>query len=116
MKSVAQRHCPRVLSCPALSPLRDDANFKFLPHMTTSQILNCLGLSFDIIGVIMLFKYGLPADVSRDGGIPMLWQDHDEDEKTRWIKYNFRSRGVGIDNYWFWFSNSFNDLVRHFSC
>lgn len=35
--------------------------------MTTSNILNIIGLCFDIIGVIMLFKFGLPPEINKNG-------------------------------------------------
>ena len=39
------------------------------------QQLNIIGLTFDIIGVIILFKYGLPAEVDKDGANYMVFQD-----------------------------------------
>lgn len=35
--------------------------------MTLSNIFNIVGLILDIIGVLMLFKYGIPPEVSKDG-------------------------------------------------
>ena len=60
--------------------------------MTHSQILNCIGLTFDIIGVIMLFKYGLPSDVNKHGHGFLILEQEDDDEKKKWKKYNFLSR------------------------
>lgn len=59
--------------------------------MTTSNILNIVGLSFDIIGVIMLFKFGLPADVNREGKRHLLLLHEDENEKKKAKTYDFLS-------------------------
>jgi len=65
--------------------------------MTTVQIINAVGLLFDISGVVILFKYGLPADVSRNGAIYKVYEQEDESEKRRWERYNSRSRiGLGL--------------------
>jgi hypothetical protein len=78
--------------------------------MTLAQILNCIGLTFDIIGVIMLFKYGLPSDINKDGHIGIILDQEDEDEKERWKKYNFFSRialTLVIVGFMFQFSSNF---------
>ncbi|MEZ4968762.1 MAG: hypothetical protein R2814_03695 [Flavobacteriaceae bacterium] len=56
------------------------------------NLINSIGLFFDIIGVVLLFKYGLPADISKDGSIRMIFQGTDHDEVNKWKKYNFWSR------------------------
>jgi len=40
----------------------------------------------------MLFKYGLPSDIDKDGHIGIIMEQEDEDEKNKWKKYNFFSR------------------------
>lgn len=60
-----------------------------------SSYLNIVGLCFDITGVIMLFKYGLPVDVDKGGYQYMVAEKQDEDEQKKWIKYEFRSK-VGL--------------------
>lgn len=59
------------------------------------SLLNTIGLVFDIMGVILLFKYGLPSNVRKDGGNVMLFQDTNQEEIKKWHKYNFWSR-VGL--------------------
>ncbi|NIK93642.1 hypothetical protein GZ212_15890 [Mangrovimonas sp. CR14] len=56
------------------------------------NLINSIGLIFDIIGVIMLFKYGLPADVSKDGYIGLAIQETNYEDIRKWKKYNFWSR------------------------
>ena len=63
--------------------------------MKTNQILNCIGLTFDIIGVLILFKFGLPSDVNQNGHIALIIEQEDEAEKRKWKKFNFLSR-VGL--------------------
>lgn len=60
--------------------------------MTSVQILNNIGLTLNIIGVIMLFKYGLPSEINKDGHIGLILEQEDENEKIKWKKYNFFSR------------------------
>ena len=39
-----------------------------------AHIINSLGLSFDIVGVVLLFRYGLPPEgVSRTGAQYFTW-------------------------------------------
>lgn len=60
--------------------------------MTTSQILNCIGLTIDIIGVIMLFIYGLATDINEEGHISIIIEQEDDEEKKKWKKYKYLSR------------------------
>jgi hypothetical protein len=55
--------------------------------MTTQQIINVIGLTFDIIGVLMLFKYGLPSDLNKNGHISMVLEQVDNDEIHKYKKY-----------------------------
>tara|TARA_R110000796_G_scaffold252631_3_gene389366 strand:- start:27960 stop:28196 length:237 start_codon:yes stop_codon:yes gene_type:complete len=61
----------------------------------TSNTINTIGLVFDIIGVLMLFKYGLPSEISKEGTVFLAVQKSDESEKKKWKKYNFWSK-VGL--------------------
>lgn len=63
--------------------------------MNMGKIMNTIGLLLDIFGVLILFKYGLPADVNKYGEIPMAFEGVDESEKRRYKKYEFRSR-IGL--------------------
>ena len=55
--------------------------------MTVSNILNIIGLILDILGVLMLFKYGLPPEVSKDGAVYLICIEHDEEEIKKARKY-----------------------------
>jgi hypothetical protein len=56
------------------------------------QTLNIIGLLFDISGVILLFIYGLPTDVIKDGIEPMHFGTKNKKEAEKYIKYKKRSR------------------------
>lgn len=60
--------------------------------MTTAQIINYIGLTFDIIGIIVLFKYGLPQEINKHGHGYLIVEQEDEEEKIKWEKYYFRSK------------------------
>lgn len=65
--------------------------------MTLQQFINCLGLTLDIFGVIILFKYGLPADVSKHGNGFLVVESINQKAIDKWNKYNIRSRvGLGL--------------------
>ncbi|MDB5226583.1 MAG: rane protein of unknown function [Bacteroidota bacterium] len=51
--------------------------------MGATQILNIIGLSFDIVGVLMLFKFGLPEQISRDGSIGIILEQSDPEETKK---------------------------------
>jgi hypothetical protein len=55
--------------------------------MTTQQIINVIGLTFDIIGVLMLFKYGLPSNLDKNGHISIVLEQVDDDEIHKYKKY-----------------------------
>lgn len=55
--------------------------------MTASNVLNIIGLILDIFGVLMLFKYGLPPEVSKDGAVYIICNEHDEEEIKKAKKY-----------------------------
>jgi hypothetical protein len=47
-------------------------------------VLNSAGLLLDIIGVVLLFKFGLPEDISRTGtGFLITHQDEDEVKRAK---------------------------------
>ena len=54
----------------------------------TPAYLNIGGLVLDIIGVIMLFKFGLPADIRRGGTRLLDLGDPDQEEKAKAIRYD----------------------------
>ncbi len=49
-----------------------------------SDIVNSVGLALDIVGVVLLFKFGLPPEVNRGGSIILSWdKDPDEAKKAK---------------------------------
>ncbi len=63
-----------------------------------SQCLNSLGLFLDIVGVILLFLYGLPANVDNTGTIFLVGPMPDSmkrETENKWKRYRFWSR-VGL--------------------
>lgn len=46
--------------------------------MTRAQLVNAIGLAFDIIGVLFLWKYGLPSPVNREGKSIAVYNVSDE--------------------------------------
>ena len=52
---------------------------------------NTIGLIFDIIVVLLLFKYVLTVNVSKEGTMNFVFEETDEEEKEKWKKYNFLS-------------------------
>lgn len=55
--------------------------------MELFQLINILGLTFDILGVILLFKFGLPSDLNKHGYIFKVMEQENDDEKIKWRKY-----------------------------
>lgn len=51
-----------------------------------------IGLLLDIIGAILIYKYGLPEEVSRSGTTVIIMEQEDEDEKLKALKYDKCSR------------------------
>jgi hypothetical protein len=54
--------------------------------------LSPVGLVFDIIGAIIIFKFGLPKEISRSGSISLVLEKEDEDEKALAKKYDNYSK------------------------
>jgi formate hydrogenlyase subunit 3/multisubunit Na+/H+ antiporter MnhD subunit len=57
--------------------------------------INSIGLVFDIIGVLLLFKFGLPSEISKTGSIGLSLEGTDYEEVKKWKKYNFWSK-IGL--------------------
>ena len=49
----------------------------------TQTTLNSLGLFLDIVGVVILIKFGLPENISRAGATYLLGAETDEEEKAK---------------------------------
>jgi hypothetical protein len=60
--------------------------------MSYLYILSSFGLLLDMVGAIMLFKYGLPSEVSKEGNITIVMEQTDEKEIEKWKKYNRYSK------------------------
>lgn len=46
-----------------------------------AELFNTVGLVLDIFGVVLLFRFGLPPDVSRDGAVRLVLG---ADEREAW--------------------------------
>lgn len=51
-------------------------------------VINCLGLVFDIVGAVILFKFGLPEEISRSGAISLVIEGTDQDEVKKGRLYD----------------------------
>jgi len=51
--------------------------------MTASSIVNSLGLILDIIGALLLLKYGIPNKIDPEGHINLILEQEDEAEKEK---------------------------------
>lgn len=58
-------------------------------------ILNTLGLLFGIGGSLLIWKYGLPTDINRQGHCAILLEGTDESEVAKGKKYD-RLSGFGM--------------------
>jgi hypothetical protein len=56
--------------------------------MTYSNCINSIGLISDIIGAGLLWRYGLPAPISRGGVIHLILEQVDEAEKAKAMRYD----------------------------
>lgn len=52
------------------------------------KLLNSAGLVLDIFGAVLLFKYGLPAEISRTGAVYIIAEQNDEAELTKARTYD----------------------------
>lgn len=59
--------------------------------------INSLGLLMDIVGAVLLWKYGLPEALSREGHSCLILEQVDETEKAKAASYDRWSRaGLGL--------------------
>lgn len=56
--------------------------------MTIPNILNIIGLILNIIGVLMLYKYGIPQMIDRSGAIFLICEKESEESKSNAKKYD----------------------------
>ena len=60
--------------------------------MSCSNIVNSVGLALDIIGVILIWRFGLPASLSRDGHDYLILESTNEPEKRKALTYDHLSQ------------------------
>ncbi|MDD5456572.1 MAG: hypothetical protein PHV30_06015 [Candidatus Margulisbacteria bacterium] len=53
-----------------------------------SNILNSLGLILDIVGACMIFKFGLPENINKEGHSHLILEQIDEKEKKKAQNYD----------------------------
>ena len=63
-----------------------------MSNLLTPTNVNTVGLLLDIIGALLLFKYGLPPDIDPSGHIHLILEQEDEEEKHRGKIYIRNSR------------------------
>jgi hypothetical protein len=59
-----------------------------------ANVVNSVGLVLDIIGAVMLWKYGLPEALNKKGHQYLILEDIDEAEKRTAASYERRSRAA----------------------
>lgn len=61
----------------------------------SATCLNSIGLVLDIVGAVMLWRYGLPETISREGRKFLVTGQIDEADKARAARHDFLSK-IGI--------------------
>jgi len=61
--------------------------------MFNKTFVNSFGLILDIIGAYLIFKYGLPEKIDREGHNQVIVGGTDEKEIQKAKKYDFRAKG-----------------------
>jgi hypothetical protein len=56
--------------------------------MSSANLVNSFGLVLDILGVVLIWKFGLPEPLSREGHSYFILEGSDETEKARAAKYD----------------------------
>jgi len=59
--------------------------------METCNIINSIGLILDIIGVVLIFFFGIPRKIDSSGYIFLAVEEEDEKEKKSGKLYNILS-------------------------
>lgn len=60
--------------------------------MPISKAVNSVGLVMDVVGVLLLFKFGLPEDVRRNGEGYLILEETDQSEIAKAKRYDFWAR------------------------
>ena len=62
-----------------------------------AQAISSVGLLIDIAGAVLIFLYGLPADVRRTGAVFLCLEQDDVSERKKAVKYDHLARfGLGL--------------------
>ena len=56
--------------------------------MTIANCINSVGLFFDIVGAVLLWRYGLPEEISRSGASYLALETNDKTEATKANRYD----------------------------
>jgi len=56
--------------------------------MSTSSLVNSIGLLCDIVGAVLIWRYGLPEHISRTGAVHLIAEQTDETEKAKAKRYD----------------------------
>jgi len=63
--------------------------------MAVSSLVNNIGLVLDIAGVVMIWRYGLPEPLSREGKVYIIAEQSDEVEREKAARYDLLSK-IGL--------------------
>jgi hypothetical protein len=66
-------------------------------NVTTAVLVNSAGLVLDIAGAVLVWRYGLPAAISRTGAIHLILEQRDEAEIAKARRHDtIARRGIGL--------------------
>lgn len=68
------------------------------------RVLNLIGLALNLVGVLILFRYGMPFHVPTKGAVHLILEQTDDAEIELERRYE-------IYGYWPYFLNCRNDLA-----
>ena len=60
--------------------------------MSDSNLVNSIGLVCDILGAVLIWRYGLPEPISRSGVVHLRLEQTDETEKAKAEQYDCIAR------------------------
>ncbi len=63
--------------------------------MSIATCVNSVGLLCDIVGTVLVWRFGLPQPLDRSGAIHLILEQADEAERAKAARYD-RFAGVGI--------------------
>lgn len=70
--------------------------------MNASNLINSTGLVFDIIGAVLIYRYGLPEPISRSGANHLILEQTNETEIAMAKRYDCFARcGILLLVVWF---------------